>query len=451
MGNGPGSYYRLSPAFLGSDSFFTSMSHVHNEILENLVEGGLAGLSAYLAILGFTLWKLFVCMRDRSLAEPVRWTAISLAAALIAFQAHGLFSISTRTLVVGHSYHWIVGLAWALAAGAGHGGTTVVCGRPAGAVATAMLVLLAWAAVHLDLHARMDNLLASARMAEEKERPGRAEQLYHDVLAWDPDNVRAGYFLAHLYLVHQVPEGFARFAGRTEAIIPQYRSIDYFQALMDLKEGRWADAMNGFRFVEKQVFRKDPLTLFWLAWLNARQAENDRATNYLMRYLKALFPDREIVMAPAKARISAIHRTGQRPRIRVGEKALRAVIQNMPETGSPEAVFYRISAELATLFDGRDYDIWADLYTNSLGKKKTASTRVVRETGERLKEAIADYRCNGRRSQLNDILRLYERMIRYSPPHETLIFRKKMLPYYLQDMRFKHYAHWKKRLAEKKS
>ena len=448
FGHGPGAYYKQSPAVLEPEvPAIESYTHVHNEILENLVEGGIAGLLVYLLITGATLWRLFGCIRDRSLPSSIRLTAVALATSLLAFEMHGLLSISTRTLVVGHTFYWIVGLSWALWAAVRKNSGILLHGRPAAAAAVVAMLLMAWASYHLGVHAYADNLLAAGRIAEESGRPAEAERRYQAVLAMDGDNVQASYFLAHLYLVHQVPAGFERFAAQTSRIIPQYRTIDYFQALMDLNAGRDQAALEGFQFFKDNVFRKDRLTLFWLAWLNHRQGNTAAGLDYLVSYLKARFPERKIMISQAGKQIVVIPQKSGAPLILVGQLPLGEIVARMPCKGEPAEVFRRVSGALARLFENHDFELWMGLYGDYLGGEK--SDRMAQAIQSRLDEVIANTRATNRREDAKKIIGLYEILIRYSSEDDILSIRNLMLNYYIKSLQFKKFSHWKRRIQFK--
>lgn len=445
FGHGPGAFAKQNATVIAAEMpFYESFSQAHCEVLENLVEGGIVGLALYLLIVISTLWTLFRVMGDRSLPGPVRICGVTLATALTTFQVIGIFSIATRTLVVGHLFYWLIGLSWALAAAVRQTGRSLVPDRAAMPIAAALLMALAWAGLHLGLHAHADNLLTRARSADQKQRLVAAERLYQRVLAVDDDHVEANYYLAHLYLTCQAPEGFYRFADRTEAIIPQYRTINYFRALMDLNTGRYERARDGFIFCEREVERDDPLTLFWLACLGRRLGDDGQCRHYLERYL-------EVMLEKSGRRLEIVGPDGPRQvvvdgtRVRIGAKALERIGRRIPAGGDTAQAFYAVSGHLARLFEKTAPGLWAVFYGDSLGERK--SECLVAYYGRQLRERIATYELSGRKEDVAPIIDLYEQIIRFSPAREAAKLRRRMSGYYLKAFQFKKYSHWKHRVA----
>ena len=87
----------------------TLMEHPHNSILGIAVEFGLVGLTAYLIFMGSVAYNLF---RLRKLIKdptsPLRWVALSLTLAFIAYWVFGLFdyNFADSELLILHSFQW---------------------------------------------------------------------------------------------------------------------------------------------------------------------------------------------------------------------------------------------------------------------------------------------------------------------------------------------------------
>jgi len=447
IGNGPGAFYKQSPAVLPADvPHVESDAQVHNELLENLVEGGLVGLLIHGAIVALALVPLWPIIGDKNRTPVLRVQGAALIAALVAFEVQGLFCNSTRTLVVWHSFYWLIGLSSALAAARLKPAGTELAGKPMAGAVAGMAALIALAAWHLGGQVRIDTLLAKARIAEDLRQTATAEQGYQAVLAADPGNVHACYFLAHLYLIHGVAEGFYHFADRTEALIPQYRTIDYFRALMDLRLGRWAEARAGFEFFDTHVRRNDPLTLFWLGLLHRHEGRADLCRNYLLRCTAARLKgraDTEILWRDGGQGLD-VTRNGSAA-ISITAATTDPICDRILPDDAPEKVFAAVSQDLAGLFDGHDFDIWASFYGDSLSSRKSElmAVRFRRE----LDHQIATFKATGRRKDLGRILDLYGGLIAYGPAADEPALRRQMLPYYLKAFEFKQHSYWKKWIA----
>jgi hypothetical protein len=213
---------------------------------------------------------------------------------------------------------------------------------------------------------------------------------------------------------------------------------------MDLRSGRHQSALDGFRFFEENICRNDQLTLFWIAWLKRCQGDLDGSKVYLSRYLKARFP--WMTIKPGGNQVEVVEDKNGHRHTRVGETALRAVAAGMPLDVEPEAAYYQISLTLARLFEDRHSGVWAIFYGDSLGKRK--SDRLKQHWQIRLDEALAALSATGSRKHIKSILAIYERLTHYGTPREKAAIREKMLPYYLKNLEFKRYSHWKHRVGD---
>ena len=451
FGNGIGAFQKQGAlVFPPAAQHLEFWHHVHNETLEILVEGGIAALGAYLFVILSTLMRLFRCVRNQSLSLRARLTALGLAVSLATFECHGLFSISTRTLAGHYTFALLVGLAWAHCIASGQPAHGVVLARPLfiSALRLVWVGMLVGAGWHLHGHVEAKSLLGQVAQAREARHWADVERLCHRVLMVEPDNIEAHYFLAHLYLVHRIPEGFRDRVRRIEAILPGYRTIRYFEGLMALDMNDDELAENRFRFFDACIRKDDPLTCFWLAMVYRRTGRADLCLAHLKRFLKNRFSLKYRFFFHTGDSIRTAAEEGSRCYVFVPNRILQEMIPAIPVRGDPAVSYRDVCRHLADHFRSGPFSLWAGLYGDALEGRP--SRFLLGEYRKELERNKRIFRHTGHRSGLGEILSLYERMLACAPAHDVPGLRQEMLPYYLKGLRFKHYAHWKNRLAEKK-
>lgn len=448
FGNGSGSFYKLHfmKFPLDSDySSFISFNHVHNEALENLVEGGMFTFVLYVIMNLSTLYVLQKVARDNSSGRDKRLIAISFIASILAFQVHGLFSISTRVLAGVYTLYWITGLSWALF-------STSECHKKiflpqiiSGKKATKILglfalLLLLLSSMKLGNFVMAETFLTKARMATYSHQ---AEYYYKKAIEIENKNIYAHYFLAHSYLIDGIAERFYAIADRTEAIIPRYRTINYFRAFMALTQKEYEKAEELFEYYNENIRRNDPLTMLWLTVFKHRKGNDTDALDFVKRYLMSkfkgnydweFFEGNEIVFNKKE--------DGLKSEVTVGIELLREVIKKIPVRGQIIITHYTgVLTELACLFEKVDFDLWIAF------KKETVAKIEHPFIAEKFKSEISStrekYERSGRKKDLKRLITLYEGSSVYAPKYEQNEIRKRLLPLYLKDFQFKKYAYWK--------
>jgi O-antigen ligase len=102
FGYGIGSSYQLFFEFVSSDSrLFSanrSYNHVHNEILQILQEGGIAGLVVYLIFWTIPFWLGMKYVLNNKKVVELRILISALFCGLMAYHIHGLFSVAPRMI-----------------------------------------------------------------------------------------------------------------------------------------------------------------------------------------------------------------------------------------------------------------------------------------------------------------------------------------------------------------
>jgi len=446
FGNGLDSYYKQSEMVFSPDMrALVSFDHVHNELLENLVEGGIIGAGIYISMVLLTLGLLLRVVRNESLARSMRLIGIAFITAITAFQFHGIFSISTRTLAVSFTYYWVMGLAWAYCAiNECSPRVRVVKGAFAGGCGFVLIVLLLCAGVNLGNDVLTDSLITKAAEAKRENRLADAERFYQDILAIDANHIEGNYFLAHMYLSNQITEGFYTFASRTESIIPRYRTITYFRAVMALLEKRYEAAKELFVFFDTEIKRDDPVTLYWLTMLSRKDGEDERSVDYLKRYFEAVSGDRYTWTFGDGDQVEVVEKGKKEFQVFMGDDQVKELVAEISVSRSPVVSYRHASEKFAECFDGVDFNLWAKLYGQSL--EGETSQLMVDKYVEELGKRVDDYRSSGRREDLEDVMRCYEGVITYGPDENELNIRRQMLPYYLKAMRYKHFSFYKKEI-----
>ena len=450
LGNGPGSYYKLHFIKFSLDSGypgFISFNHVHNEALENLVEGGIFAFALYLIMNLSTLYILQKVARDNSSSRDKRLIAISFIVSILAFQVHGLFSISTRVLTGVYTFYWITGLSWALFSTSEIDKKIflpqIISGNKATKIlGLSALLLLLLSGMKLGNFVMAETFLTKARMADMMDRP-QAEYYYKKAIEIENKNIYAHYFLAHSYLTHGIAEGFYAMADRTEAIIPRYRTINYFKALMALTQKEYEKAEELFEYYDENIKRNDPLTMLWLAVLKHRKGNDTDALDFVKRYLMSKFKGNyDWEFSEGNEIVFNKKEDGLKSEVTVGIELLGDVIKKIPVWGQIVITHYTgVLTELACLFEKVDFDFWIAL------KSETAAKIEHPFIAEKFKSEISSTRekheRSGRKKDLKRLITLYEGLSVYVPKYEQNEIRKRLLPLYLKDLQFKRYAYWK--------
>lgn len=450
FGNGPGSYYKLHFIKFSLDSGypgFISFNHVHNEALENLVEGGIFAFALYLIMNLSTLYILQKVARDNSSSRDKRLIAISFIVSILAFQVHGLFSISTRVLAGVYTFYWITGLSWALFSTSEIDKKIflpqIISGNKATKIlGLSALLLLLLSGMKLGNFVMAETFLTKACMADMMDRP-QAEYYYKKAIEIENKNIYAHYFLAHSYLTHGIAEGFYAMADRTEAIIPRYRTINYFRALMALIQKEYEKAEELFEYYDENIKRNDPLTMLWLAVLKHRKGNDTDALDFVKRYLMSKFKGNyDWEFSKGNEIVFNKKEDGLKSEVTVGIGLLGDVIEKIPVRGQVIITHYTgVLTELACLFEKVDFDLWIAL------KSETAAKIEHPFIAEKFKSEISStrekYEQSGRKKDLKRLITLYEGLSVYVPKYEQIEIRKRLLPLYLKDFQFKKYAYWK--------
>ncbi|MBE9569676.1 MAG: O-antigen ligase family protein [Proteobacteria bacterium] len=454
FGNGIGSFYKLHFAKFPPDYFstsFISFNHVHNEILENLVEGGIVAFVFYLFMNLSTLYVLQKVARDSSADKNERLIAVSFITSIIAFQIHGLFSISTRVLTGLYTFYWIIGLSWALFSVSEIRNKNLLHQSLIGSkkikiFGLSVLLLLLLSGMKLGNFVLADTFLTKARVADMMNKP-QAEYYYNKAIEVENKNIYAHYFLSSFYLSHGVGEGFHAFADMTEAIIPHYRTINYFRALMALIENKYEKSESLFEYYDDNIKQDDPLTMLWLTVLKYRKGNDAEALDYVKRYLMSNFKrDYDWRFTEGNEIIINKEEEGLKSEVSVGTELLRDAIKKIPVREGQDIVSLHreILTGLACLFEKTDFDLWNGLKTQIVTDDEHPFM------AEKFKREIIStrekYEKSDKKEDLQRLITLCEGLTVYVPKYEQKEIRKRLLPLYLKDLQFKKYAYWKRRV-----
>lgn len=429
-------------------SALRSFDQVHNEILETLVAGGILSLALYAVINLSTLYILYNIAANNTLNRDKRLIAISLAVSILAFQVHGLASISTRVLTGVYTFSWILALAWALffiTADKKEKGVFIFKHQIIRGIniirvlGVSALLLLLLSGTKLGSFVTGEIFLTKARLTENTKQK---EHYFQKSIEADK-NIQAHYFLAHLYLLRGDARNFQIMADRTEDIIPRFRNINYLRAFMAAIEGEYDRSEKLFEYYDKDIDRDAPLTMLWLTVLNNRRGNYAGALDFLQQYLVFEFKrgynwefvkGNEIIFNKGKE--------GSNNEVRVGIERLGDVIKNIPvHEKNLLKNCYILLEELAAIFEDIDLGLW--LVLKSQTATKADFPLIAGKIREEILTTRARYEESHQRKELRSLISLYEGLANYVPWHEKIGIRKKLLPLYLKDRQFKRYAFWK--------
>ncbi len=104
FGFGLGSSYDLFFSFVDPDArlfhFEHSYNHAHSEILEYIQEGGLIGLTVYVAFWAWLVWRLIKLLKNPHTNSTCLKLGIGICGGFLAFHIHGSFSVAPRMMVM---------------------------------------------------------------------------------------------------------------------------------------------------------------------------------------------------------------------------------------------------------------------------------------------------------------------------------------------------------------
>jgi O-antigen ligase len=236
FGNGLGSfpelYFTAKPAFYRGVEHKDGWDAVHNELLERLVDGGILGLVAYLAFLGFVFFSCVRLIKDPQADRRRRIIALGVLCVLIGSFLDGLLSTNTRVSFTQFLLFSIVGLLDGIAIP--KNGLTRTPRKVASSFVLAVIVLISAGAIALPLGRRF---LAERHMAialDPSHSVAEIGDYYHKAADEDPTNVYPKYLLSKYFLDTGQYAESVKMGDKTRRSVENFKDVVLIQGVAAL-------------------------------------------------------------------------------------------------------------------------------------------------------------------------------------------------------------------------
>ena len=114
FGNGAGSFFKHFFTFYNAEIFplgRKNYTHVHNEYLEMLVEGGIFGFFTFLAFVLYILYNLSKVFRNSSVSTNLKILSLGHFCLILAYLLLGIMSITTSIITTSYTFYFFCGIA----------------------------------------------------------------------------------------------------------------------------------------------------------------------------------------------------------------------------------------------------------------------------------------------------------------------------------------------------
>lgn len=271
-GSGPGSFWIYYPPFRSEKQIVLhhrhniETGHAGNEPIEQWIEGGLVGMSLWLAIFAVTLYKGFKTAAPREFSGYACALFVSVAGSL----AVSMISLnSTRNPVVGWLMYFNAGLLAMLAAGPGKPGKVLALPAPSGRLRFFFMAAVAaagcWAAYFPLMMFRSNGEHNIGIFFSKNAEWGNAIEKFEKELPGSQTYIMGQYFIGNVLQDWGRPGDLEKAAEqyrKVRSLAPDYVNVNFQEAKALQKLNRLPEAIER---LEKQVLIDPVWEEAWLA------------------------------------------------------------------------------------------------------------------------------------------------------------------------------------------